>query len=101
MDIEDFDTVIADEAADYLQSLATGQQPDPTECMRCYLERMVGAYGCDDSTRFTRRWLEAAGLPDPDVIAGWLEAGGGYCDCEVVANSLPDHWPWPPLRAVG
>ena len=30
-----------------------------------------------------------------NVEAGWLEAGGGYCDCEVIATSLPDHWPWP------
>jgi len=97
MDAEEFDTIVADEAAEYLRGIeAADQGPRRGECLRCYLDRMVIAHGCDDTTRFTRRWLTWAGMPDPKAVAEWLEAAGGYCDCEVIATALPEHWPWPP-----
>jgi hypothetical protein len=45
---------------------------------------------CDHSLRLTREWLAHAGY-DIDKVVGWLEENGGFCDCEVVANSR-DHW---------
>jgi len=46
--------------------------------------------GCDHSLAATERWLDSHKLPRHETIA-WLEANGGYCDCEVVANAA-DHW---------
>jgi hypothetical protein len=46
--------------------------------------------GCDHSLRITRRWLDGT-THDPDRVIAWLQANGGFCDCEVVANAR-DHW---------
>ena len=42
--------------------------------------------GCDRTRRLTREWLESNGLPIDSVFA-WLDENGGFCDCEVLANS--------------
>jgi hypothetical protein len=50
----------------------------------------LSAAACDNSLRLTREWLAHAGQ-DIDKVVGWLTENGGFCDCEVVANSR-DHW---------
>lgn len=50
----------------------------------------VTAQRCDHTHRFTEQWLLAHPERREMVIA-WLEDTGGFCDCEVVANSK-DHW---------
>jgi hypothetical protein len=47
------------------------------------------ADGCDNSHRFTRRFLEARGLPVGKTEMALLAQGGG-CDCEVVLNVDPE-----------
>lgn len=41
--------------------------------------------GCDNTTRHTRAFLKAHGLPVRRILA-WLRREGGYCDCEVYMN---------------
>lgn len=60
--------------------------PHDRECLSCYLERMLGAYGCVGD-RFLRHW--AAGHPGGVArVRAWARSEGGYCDCEVVLNAL-------------
>ena len=97
----DSDTTVADEAAAYLRSVTPDHTPAPAgsdtpargECLRCYVDRMVGSHGCDTSLRFTRRWLDNSSFTNPQRLLRWFESSGGYCDCEVLMNVLPDHWP--------
>ena len=46
----------------------------------------VDEQGCDESLRFTMRWLTDHAL-DPASVVPWLQENGGWCDCEVVANA--------------
>lgn len=41
--------------------------------------------GCDHSFRFTDRWAEANGVDVIDLYQ-YLNAAGGFCDCEVCFN---------------
>ncbi|HKY22538.1 MAG TPA: DUF2695 domain-containing protein [Vicinamibacterales bacterium] len=54
------------------------------------VEAEVETQGCDHSLRFTREWITSNNQPKDKLLA-WLAEHGGYCDCEVVANSF-DHW---------
>ena len=40
---------------------------------------------CDGTTKYTREWLEAKGLPVEECLSS-LEEEGGWCDCEVFWN---------------
>ena len=42
--------------------------------------------GCDRTRRFTEQWL-SRNLIAVEPVLSWLEANGGYCDCEVIANA--------------
>ena len=42
--------------------------------------------GCDHTRRLTVAFLREYSLPIDDVLA-WLDDNGGFCDCEVLANS--------------
>ena len=98
----DFDTTVADRAEQYLKQLdARGEGPHASECLRCYVDRMVAKHGCDNSTRFTAQWLEAVAMPGRRKLLRWFESIGGYCDCEVVMNALSDHWPAPVTTGDG
>lgn len=44
-------------------------------------------HGCDHSRRLTMAWLKSRGH-DVEVVLAWLDSTGGYCDCEVLLNSL-------------
>lgn len=41
---------------------------------------------CDHTRRLTTAWITRSGH-DPAPVLAWLDQTGGYCDCEVVANS--------------
>jgi hypothetical protein len=55
-----------------------------------FLDRQLGAQGCDDTRRFTEEWARDKDCP-LEPLGAWLEDNGGYCDCEVLANVEP-HW---------
>lgn len=54
------------------------------------VDEKVQVGGCDHTLRFTDAWLSANEQPAGKVLA-WLKEHGGFCDCEVLANSA-DHW---------
>ena len=49
------------------------------------LDRKLPSHGCDHTRRLTRLFLERRGLPIEAVLT-WLDANGGFCDCEILAN---------------
>jgi hypothetical protein len=59
--------------------------PHPGECLPCFIARMVGLHGCDNSLRWARRWRDLQ-LPRASGLERRLRARGGYCDCEVLLN---------------
>ena len=46
--------------------------------------------GCDHTLQHTEAFLQSQGLPVKEVKV-WLQAYGGFCDCEVIAN-VEDAW---------
>jgi len=54
------------------------------------LDRELPSHGCDHTRRLTLLFLERRGLPTEAVLS-WLDAHGGFCDCEVLAN-VKEHW---------
>ncbi|MFJ9518461.1 DUF2695 domain-containing protein [Kitasatospora sp. NPDC101801] len=54
-----------------------------------HLEEKLGETGCDHSLRHSRDWADSRGEPWSELEQG-LQASGGGCDCEVLANVDPD-----------
>ena len=71
---------------------AGGANSDPgeRECLRCYLMRMLAESGCDGTHRWTLRWRDVR-APRATGLATALERRGGYCDCEVIFNAMPEY----------
>ena len=62
--------------------------PGARECLACYLDRMLGQFGCAGH-RFTRRWARGRARGTEGGLVRWAVASGGCCcDCEVAVNSL-------------
>ncbi|RBY74445.1 DUF2695 domain-containing protein [Geodermatophilus sp. TF02-6] len=103
------------ELEEHLTALATElTAPAPAECVLCYVERVLAAFGCDCTLRWARRWRDLR-LPRATGLERRLEARGG-CDCEVFLGGwmlrdelqVPDEdgepaWPAerPPCAGVG
>lgn len=80
------DTWTPDELEQHLGELSsTLTQPEPAECVLCYVERMLAAFGCDCTLRWARRWRDLRS-PGATGLERRLEARGGSCDCEVFLN---------------
>ena len=85
--------------------------PDATECVLCYVARLLPSHGCDTTLRLVRRWRDAR-LPRAIGLERRFEARGGFCDCEVFMNGWTmqaavddDEWdderrPLPPCPGV-
>jgi hypothetical protein len=65
-------------------------EPQPDECLPCYVARMRRAYGCNGSMRWVQKWENAATIAVAGLV-DWLRDNGGYCDCEVLYNVYADH----------
>lgn len=84
---------IADEAEEYLRAVtAQPEPPRPSECLRCYVRRMVARNGCDGGHRWVKLWVRHRPGSRPDLLR-WLEDHDGLCDCEVVMNVFRDEIP--------
>lgn len=92
---------ITDDAEAYVRSLLDEWlAPRPRECLACYLDRVLERYGCDGDLRFARRYRDLV-APRATRLEQRLEAAGGYCDCEVLANAMQPAWRlWSTSRAV-
>lgn len=64
-------------------------EPQPDECLPCYLGRMRRTYGCNGSMRWVQKWENAAAIAVSGLV-DWLRDHGGYCDCEVLYNVYYD-----------
>jgi hypothetical protein len=60
-------------------------EPDPEECVLCYLTRVLPLFGCDTTLRWTRRWRDRV-RPQATALERRFEASGGFCDCEIFWN---------------
>jgi hypothetical protein len=63
--------------------------PLPPEKLRDLFDTLdvqLPLHGCDHSRRLTHAWIESRDY-DAAAICTWLDENGGFCDCEVVANS--------------
>jgi hypothetical protein len=47
-------------------------------------------HGCDHALRLTTQWIKDSENTESSILP-WLEDNGGYCDCEVLANTY-DHF---------
>lgn len=52
------------------------------------VDKALEEHGCNHTYRFTRKWIETSELQEEPIVL-WLQANGGYCDCEVIANVEP------------
>ncbi|MEW9077111.1 DUF2695 domain-containing protein [Terrisporobacter glycolicus] len=50
-----------------------------------YIDEILETYGCDDTLKYTKEFLQMNNLPFQESIE-WLQENGAYCDCEVLAN---------------
>ncbi|MEM7343316.1 MAG: DUF2695 domain-containing protein [Chloroflexota bacterium] len=55
-----------------------------------WVEARLIEQGCDHTLRHSEHFLSVQRLPIEEVT-NWLQAYGGYCDCEVIAN-VEDKW---------
>ena len=70
----------------HLASLAEAlTAPAPAECVLCFADRMLDAFGCDGTLRWARRRRDVR-LPRVTGLERRLESRGGCCDCEVFLN---------------
>jgi hypothetical protein len=52
------------------------------------LDESLSEQDCDHSRRLTDAWLAQRGHAI-EPMHQWLDDTGGFCDCEVLANSEP------------
>jgi hypothetical protein len=71
--------------ADLVALSDTLTRPRPRECLFCFVDRMLTAFGCDCTLRWVRRWRELR-LPRASGLEERLGRRGGFCDCEVFLN---------------
>lgn len=66
-------------------------EPEPRECLRCYLIRMLNEFGCDNSHRWTRRWRDTMAPRAHSLVERLQRRGACCCDCEVIFNVFTDY----------
>jgi hypothetical protein len=75
----------ADVEAHLLATAAELTAPARGECVFCYVDRMLNAFGCDTSLRWAQRWRDLR-MPRATGLERRLGARGGFCDCEIFLN---------------
>jgi Protein of unknown function (DUF2695) len=69
---------------------APDDSPEPEECLRCYLTRMVTAHDCDNTRKWTINWRDLHAPADRRLLRRIEDRGGICCDCEVLFNVWPE-----------
>jgi Protein of unknown function (DUF2695) len=65
-------------------------EPGERECLRCFLLRLIGEFGCDGTHRWAERWRDER-APRAKALLRRMEQLGGFCDCEILLNVFPDY----------
>jgi hypothetical protein len=52
-----------------------------------YLDEYFPKYGCDGTNRHAVNFLQQTGRENIATVLEWLAEHGGYCDCEILANT--------------
>lgn len=72
--------------------------PHARECLVCFLDRSVHAFGCQGDLRLAARYRDLV-APRATALEARLGSSGGYCDCEVLMNVFQPAWHlWTPSR---
>ena len=76
-------------------------RPRGDECLMCYLLRVVEAFGCDTTLRWSKRWIRHQRTVHRRVgrLSSELRRRGGFCDCEVLMNVYGYRLPETPDRS--
>ncbi|MFG6402317.1 DUF2695 domain-containing protein [Microbacterium sp. P04] len=83
-------TTIDTRAEEYLRQLSARRiRPEEGECLVCFVNRMLNAFGCDNTLRFARAWRDER-APRATSLEERLADRGGFCDCEILYNA---YWP--------
>lgn len=61
--------------------------PRDRECVVCFVDRMVCAYGCSGRLMWAALWRDRR-APGATALERRLGRKGGYCDCEVLVNAF-------------
>lgn len=56
-----------------------------------YLEKQLDKESCDNTLKYTKKWVEDNFPNQYDEIIEEIEDEGGYCDCEVLMNCYEDY----------
>ncbi len=67
-------------------------EPGESECLRCFLLRMITEFGCDGTYRWTIRWRDVRAA-QPRGLVRQFELRGGCCDCEILLNVFAGYAP--------
>jgi len=59
--------------------------PHPSECVACFVDRMIRAHGCSDRLTWASLWRDQR-APRATALERRLQSQGGFCDCEVLMN---------------
>ncbi|MGY1711457.1 DUF2695 domain-containing protein [Geodermatophilus sp. SYSU D00758] len=71
------------EPEEHLRSLAGAlTEPRDAECVLCFADRMLDAFGCDGTLRRAGRWRDLR-RPRATGLERRPASRGGHCDCEV------------------
>lgn len=86
-EVEKLEQMSGEELEEFLEDL-----PAPKEKMEDlfdYLEMKLEKEDCDHSLRYAMQFMMENRLNFPKVTA-WLSGNGGYCDCKVVEQIVPE-----------
>ena len=61
--------------------------PGGSECLACFVARMLEEFGCDTTLRWSQRFRELRS-PTATGLERRLGGMGGFCDCEIFLNGL-------------
>ncbi len=61
--------------------------PRPGDCLFCYVARMLGEVGCDNTLRFASYYRDRS-APRATSLEHRLGNMGGFCDCEIFLNAM-------------
>lgn len=61
--------------------------PDVGECLVCYVDRQLRAFGCDGTHRFAQQYRDASAPRSTALVKRLARVGACCCDCEIFLNA--------------